>query len=113
MKGAPLSFTLAYITTTDWRWKVQIRGALSDLEHLARHFTSAHASVFRDERDGSYLYLYHSQSFDDCETSEKVAGDTARHGKEHEQPPSNPMTLEEAIAYVNYVLHAWFASKGA
>lgn len=247
--------------TSNWRWEVQIRGALSDLEHLARHFTSAHASVFRDERDDSYLY--HSQAFDGCETSEKVlvtadeefavlsgvlkfvrnshepvlpgtvhkhfengrrdvfvhmretlqlraefgevtvtvtdaqgnlvqqpappprtvtisalamndaavtkamrlfaapdvktwvglyrlhevieadvggehalgkrdwgsrhdlkrfkhsansvkvAGDTARHGKEQEQPPSNPMALDEAVAYVNYVLHAWLASKGA
>lgn len=251
------------MTTSDWRWEVQIRGALSDLEHLARYFTSAHVAVFRDERDDSYLY--YSQAFDGCETSKKVldiadeeltvlsgvlkfardssepvlpgavhkhfangrrdqfvhiretlqlraeffqatvtvtvtdaqgnlvqqptlppstitistlaaqdaavtkamrlfavpdvktwvglyrlhevieadvggehslgkrdwcskhelkrfkhsansvkvAGDTARHGKEHDQPPSNPMTLEEAVAYVNSVLHAWLASKGA
>lgn len=248
------------MTTFDWRWEVQIRGALSDLEHLARHFTSAHESVFRDERDDSYLY--HSDAFEACETSEevlataddnlavlsgilkfvrdshetvltgavhkrhadgrrdvfvhiregiqarvefgevtvtvtdaqgnqvqqptppprtvtisvlsmqdaavtkamrlfaasdvktwvglyrlhevieadvggehslqkknwgskhdlkrfkhsansvKVAGDAARHGKEHDQPPSNPMTIEEAVAYANYVLHAWLASKG-
>lgn len=249
------------MTTSDWRWEVQIRGALSDLEHLARHFTSDDTSVFRNEPDDSYLY--YSQAFDGCETSEKVlvvaeeeltvlsgvlkfardsyepvlpgavhkhfangrrdlfvhiretlqlraeffeatvtvtdaqgnlvqqptppprtltisklamqdaavtkamrlfavpdvktwvglyrlyevveadvggehslgkrdwgskhdlkrfkhsansvkvAGDTARHGKETDQPPSNPMTLEEAVAYVNYVLHAWLASKGA
>lgn len=42
----------------------------------------------------------------------EVAGDAARHGKENTQPPSNPMTIEEAIAYVNYVLHAWLTSKG-
>lgn len=57
-------------TTFDWRWEVQIRGALSDMEHLARHFTSAHASVFRDERGDSYLY--HSDAFEACETSEEV-----------------------------------------
>lgn len=42
-----------------------------------------------------------------------VAGDKARHGKEHEVPPANPMIIGEAEAYVNYVLHAWLASKGA
>lgn len=248
------------MSTSDWRWEVQIRGALSDLEHLARHFSSATASVFRDERDDSYLY--YSKAYDSCDTSEKVlettdgelavlsgilkfvrdshepllsgavlkrhadgrcdifvhiresiqirtelgevtvtitdaqgnpaqqptpaprtvtiaalatqdaaitkamrlfappeaktwvglyrvyevieadvggehslqkknwssksdlkrfkhsansvkvAGDAARHGKEHEHPPSNPMTIEEAVAYVNYVMHAWLASKG-
>jgi hypothetical protein len=58
------------MSTSDWRWEVQISGALSDVEHLARHFTSAQASVFRDERDDSYLY--HSDAFDACNTSEKV-----------------------------------------
>jgi len=249
------------MNTSDWRWEVQIRGALSDLEHLAQHFTSDRASVVRDERDGSYLY--HATAFDACETSEKVlttaddelavlsgilkfvrdsrepiltgavhkrhadgrcdvfvhiregiklqaevgdvivtvtdahgnhvqqptppprivtisalaaknaavtramrlfaapdvrtwvglyrlhevieadvggehslqkmdwgskhdlkrfkhsansvkiAGDAARHRNQHDQPPSNPMTIEEAVAYANYVLHAWLASKGA
>jgi len=42
-----------------------------------------------------------------------VAGDAARHGKDHDQPPPNPMTIEEAVAYANDVLHAWLASKGA
>jgi hypothetical protein len=42
-----------------------------------------------------------------------VAGDRARHGKESDQPPTQPMSLDEANAYVNYVLHAWLASKGA
>lgn len=45
--------------------------------------------------------------------SVSVAGDKARHGKEHEQPPANPMTIDEAEAYVNYVQHAWLATKGA
>lgn len=58
------------MNTFNWRWEVQIRGALSDLEHLARHFTSTHASVFRDDRDDSYLY--YSKAFDACDTSEKV-----------------------------------------
>lgn len=42
-----------------------------------------------------------------------VAGDAARHGKEKDKPPSDPMNLDEATAYVTYVLHAWFSSKGA
>lgn len=42
-----------------------------------------------------------------------VAGDTARHGKEVTSPPANPMSLEEAAAYVNYVVSAWLASKRA
>lgn len=42
-----------------------------------------------------------------------VAGDHARHGKEYRQPPKDPMTLEEAGAYVDGVLKGWIASKGA
>ncbi len=42
-----------------------------------------------------------------------VAGDAARHGKELTSPPANPMSLEEAAAYVNYVVSAWLAAKGA
>jgi hypothetical protein len=42
-----------------------------------------------------------------------VAGDRARHGKETDQPPAQPMSLDEANAYVNYVVHAWLATKGA
>ncbi len=42
-----------------------------------------------------------------------VAGDHARHGKEHTQPPKDPMTLDEACTYVDCVLRGWLACKGA
>lgn len=42
-----------------------------------------------------------------------VAGDSARHGKEFEQPPKHPMSADEATAYLNYVLQSWLSSKGA
>jgi hypothetical protein len=42
-----------------------------------------------------------------------VAGDSARHGKEVEQPPKHPMSVDEAAAYLNYVLQSWLSSKGA
>lgn len=42
-----------------------------------------------------------------------VAGDSARHGKEVEQPPRHPMSIDEAAAYLNYVLQSWLSSKGA
>jgi len=58
------------MSTSDWRWEVQIQGALYDLEHLERYFISNPASVFLDERNDSYLY--YSLAFDACETSEKV-----------------------------------------
>lgn len=45
--------------------------------------------------------------------SVKVAGDAARHGRELEHVPTNPMSIEEAAAYVRYVLQAWLGSKGA
>lgn len=41
-----------------------------------------------------------------------VAGDSARHGKEVEQPPKHPMSADEALAYLNYVLQSWLSSKG-
>ena len=41
-----------------------------------------------------------------------VGGDEARHGKELEQPPKFPMNLDEADAYLRYVVQAWLTSKG-
>lgn len=43
--------------------------------------------------------------------SVSVAGDSARHGKEIEQPPKQPMSLDEAAAYLNFVLQSWLSSK--
>ena len=43
--------------------------------------------------------------------SVSVGGDSARHGKEVEQPPNNPMPIDEAYAYLNYVLQSWLSSK--
>ncbi|MBU9581106.1 hypothetical protein KTE26_21975 [Ralstonia mannitolilytica] len=45
--------------------------------------------------------------------SVQVGGDESRHGKEPRMPPKNPMTLPEAQGYVNYILQAWLAHKGA
>src|SRR6266478_5764032 len=58
------------MNTHDSRWEVQLEGGSSDLEHLARHFTSGTATVFKDDQDGAYLY--YSDSFDACATSEEV-----------------------------------------
>ncbi|WP_458762818.1 hypothetical protein [Cupriavidus basilensis] len=41
-----------------------------------------------------------------------VAGDSARHGKEKARPPTNPMPLDEADAYIWRLLHSWLSSKG-
>jgi hypothetical protein len=45
--------------------------------------------------------------------SVQVGGDHARHGKEPQTPPTKPMTLAEAEAYVRYIVQAWLAGKGA
>jgi hypothetical protein len=44
--------------------------------------------------------------------SVRVAGDSARHGKEIDRSPTNPMSIDEAAAYLNYVLQSWLSSKG-
>jgi hypothetical protein len=44
--------------------------------------------------------------------SVNVGGDEARHGKEIQDPPKNPMSVEEADAYLQYVVQAWLTSKG-
>jgi hypothetical protein len=41
-----------------------------------------------------------------------VAGDQARHGSETGLPLSRPMSMEEATAFVNYILQAWLGAKG-
>lgn len=43
--------------------------------------------------------------------SSSAAGDASRHGHERYSPPANPMTLEEARAFVQMVLHAWIADR--
>lgn len=40
-----------------------------------------------------------------------AAGDGARHGKETNTPPSNPMTLSRAKKLIDAVLEAWLADK--
>lgn len=41
-----------------------------------------------------------------------AAGDQARHGKEKTHPPKDPMSLEEAGAYVENLIRRWLESKG-
>jgi hypothetical protein len=40
-----------------------------------------------------------------------VAGDTARHGKEPQQPPRQPMSQEEAATYVERMVQCWLTCK--
>jgi hypothetical protein len=44
--------------------------------------------------------------------SVQVAGDKARHGKETTHPPKNPMSLDQAAAYLRYLLESWISAKG-
>jgi hypothetical protein len=43
--------------------------------------------------------------------SRTAIGDEARHGKEHTQPPSDPMALAEARSLIETVLHNWMRTK--
>lgn len=51
-------------------WKVKISGLQSDLEHLSKHFTEPSNRVFWDA--GSNCYVYESDAFLTCTTSEQV-----------------------------------------
>lgn len=53
------------------------------------------------------------ERFKHSANSVTVAGDEARHGKEHRLPPKNPMTLEEAGVYVEQLVRRWLEAKGA
>ncbi len=57
-------------------WQVEVEGSASDLEHLARHFTSKPFKVLKNERDGGFLY--ESESFAACHKS----GDVLRFANE-------------------------------
>ena len=51
-------------------WQIQIQGWESNVEHVARHFTTTSTRVVKDDRaDG---YLYESDAFLRCQTSENV-----------------------------------------
>lgn len=43
--------------------------------------------------------------------SPDAAGDDARHGATNDEPPANPMTLEEARTFVEGILQAWLDKK--
>lgn len=43
--------------------------------------------------------------------SPDAAGDDARHGATNDEPPANPMTLEEARTFVECILQAWLDEK--
>ena len=45
--------------------------------------------------------------------SVSVGGDQSRHGKEPTQPPSSPMSLADATAYVENLFQSWLSSKRA
>lgn len=51
-------------------WQVQVQGWASDLEHLTRHFVSTPFRFYKDKQDGGFLY--ESDSFIACQTSEDV-----------------------------------------
>jgi len=50
--------------------------------------------------------------FKQSANSPTVAGDTARHGTEPGDPPRDPMSLDEARAFVHELVEGWFGSKG-
>jgi hypothetical protein len=43
--------------------------------------------------------------------SPEIVGDIARHGKQKEKPPSNPMDFYEAKAFINTIVLNWLRSK--
>lgn len=43
--------------------------------------------------------------------SVQVAGDAARHGKELNLPPKNPLSLSEAESYLTHIVKTWLANK--
>lgn len=45
--------------------------------------------------------------------SVQACGDQARHGKEHTDPPENPMTLPEAKNLIDSLVRSWITSKTA
>ena len=40
-----------------------------------------------------------------------VSGDEARHGKETNEPPKNPMSISEAKAFISQIIHSWLNEK--
>lgn len=44
--------------------------------------------------------------------SPAVSGDGSRHGREPHHVPKNPMSLDVAESYLNFVVQSWLASKG-
>jgi len=66
-------------------------------------------SALKDQGWGSATDL---KRFKHSANSVSVGGDIARHGKELTVPPPNPMSLEEASAYVTYLVSAWLSAKG-
>jgi hypothetical protein len=57
------------MTTTPGQWQVQIQGLASDLEYLARYFTSGQIRVLRDEQ---YDFVFEADAFASCSLPEEV-----------------------------------------
>ena len=51
------------------------------------------------------------RNFKHTSQSVSAVGDDARHGVEVEQPPPNPMPLEEAEAFIEGLLAEWVRAK--
>lgn len=49
--------------------------------------------------------------FKQTANSVSATGDDSRHGKEHTDPPKIPMSRNEGMAFLNYILQSWLSSK--
>ena len=65
-----LRLALGRMTSSANPWQIQVQGAVRDLEHLARHFTTL-PRVFRRDEEGPG-FLYESTVFAGCTTSDEV-----------------------------------------
>ena len=86
-----------------------------DWVNLYRIFEIIAAEVggLKQIADNGWATVNSMELFKHTANSPGALGLNARHGAESTQPPSNPMTISEARALVNSIIHAWLrASTG-
>jgi hypothetical protein len=79
--------------------------------HLYKIFEVIEGDVGRLIIDLKWMSKAQKTRFTQTAQSPQVIGDEARHGRQKEQPPKNPMPIQEAIDLITRITHEWINYK--
>jgi hypothetical protein len=90
---------------------LRLHGSPDSWDTLYKIFEVIRGDVGRLIVDLKWMSTTQKTRFTQTAQSPQVIGDEARHGRQKEQPPENPMPLQEAVDLIIRTTHAWINDK--